>query len=123
MTAIQTFLSWKQRSNRQKLLSLLSRLYKLSCILESKYHSFDFDGYIPKENLEESLTNSVASATAYQGFSHFYLKVLVKEASSLGKEFDNFIDIGSGKGKVCIYAAKYFAFKNIVGIEISKALI
>ena len=34
-----------------------------------------------------------------------------------------FIDIGCGKGKPCIYAKKYFKFKQIIGIDFSKPLI
>lgn len=93
-------------------------------MLHTKYHSFDFDGYISKEQLLEEASNySAANATAYQGYSNFYLKILLKEALSTGGKFENFIDIGSGKGKVCIYAAKYFKFMKIVGIEFSLPLV
>src|SRR5688572_4865937 len=105
MTIIKSFLSWRQRPIRQKILSIVNRLHKIGYALNAKYHSLDFEGYITNDKLE-GFPDSAPFATAYQGFSSFYLKVLIKEALSTGQEFENFIDIGSGKGKVCICAAK-----------------
>jgi SAM-dependent methyltransferase len=124
MTITQKFISLKQRSNRQKILTIINQIYKIGYLLHAKYHSFDFDGYISKEKLlEEASSYSAVNATVYQGCSNFYLKILLKEALSTGIKFENFIDIGSGKGKVCIYAAKYFKFMKIVGIEFSWPLV
>jgi 16S rRNA G966 N2-methylase RsmD len=122
MAIIKNFVNWKQRPIRQKLLSIVNRLHKIGYVLHAKYHSLDFEGYITNDKLE-GFPNSAPFATAYQGFSSFYLKVLIREALSTGQEFENFIDIGSGKGKVCICAAKSFKFKKIIGIDFSQALV
>lgn len=124
MTFIQTFIKFKQRSNKQKILTIVNQIYKIGHLLETNYSSFDFDGYITKEKLlDVSSTYSADNANAYQGYSNFYLKVLLKEALSTGVRFDTFIDIGSGKGKVCIYAAKYSKFMKIIGVEFSRQLV
>lgn len=47
----------------------------------------------------------------------------IGEAERFFGKFDNFIDIGSGKGKACIYAAKNFKFNEVVGIDFSRELI
>ena len=37
----------------------------------------------------------------------------IQEAKKFSIKPINFIDIGSGKGRICIYANKYYKFKNI----------
>jgi len=51
------------------------------------------------------------------------LRALLKEAYKTGYKFDNFIDIGSGKGKPCFYAGSKHTYKNIIGVEFSQPLI
>jgi len=111
---------WNKRSRKQKLLTLANQVHKLCYAIHTK-RRFDFDGYITKENLSDDST--AHSATAYQGLSAFYLKVLLREALSAGCDFSQFIDIGSGKGKLCLYAAKYHPFPKIIGIDFSSPLI
>jgi hypothetical protein len=41
----------------------------------------------------------------------------------LNIEFENFIDIGSSKGKPCIYVGSKNIFIKIVGVEFSKELV
>lgn len=44
------------------------------------------------------------------------------ESNKVGK-FYNFIDIGSGKGKACLYASFKHKFEKIIGVEFSKDLV
>jgi len=45
------------------------------------------------------------------------------EALSAEGSFVNFIDIGCGKGKQCIYARKYYKFAKSYGIDFSSTLV
>jgi SAM-dependent methyltransferase len=88
------------------------------------YRSLDFEGYIPRELLVAESEFSLANATCFSSnYSNFHLKRLLQEAISTGIEFENFIDVGCGKGKQCFYAARYFKFKQVIGIDFSPPLI
>lgn len=63
---------------------------------------------------------AVAHATAYQAVWCRNLRVLIREARSYANP-DTFVDIGSGKGKACFYAARRFA--RVIGVEYSEPLL
>jgi SAM-dependent methyltransferase len=109
----------RQRTLKQKLFTVANLLHKPAYRLQSRH--FDFGGYIPANDLSDSATS--ANATAYQGFSPYYLKLLIREALATGRTFENFIDIGSGKGKVCLYAARFYPFHRVIGVEFSRRLV
>ncbi len=86
-------------------------------------YSLDFGGFIPREELSTSSTDSLAHSNNYRPYSNHLLKVLIKEALSSGIQFQNFVDIGCGKGLPCLFARKYFRFAKIYGIDFSEPLI
>lgn len=66
---------------------------------------------------------SIANACDYHPYGNPNFKNLIDEAILVEGSFDRFIDIGCGKGKQCIYAARYFDFKQVLGVEFSKPLV
>lgn len=86
-------------------------------------YSLDFGGFIPREELSTSSTDSLAHSNNYRPYSNHLLKALIKQALSTGIEFQNFVDIGCGKGLPCLFARKYFGFARIYGIDFSEPLI
>lgn len=86
-------------------------------------YSLDFGGFIPREELSTSATDSLAHSNNYRPYSNHLLRALIKEALSTGIQFQNFVDIGCGKGLPCVFARKYFRFGKIYGIDFSEPLI
>jgi len=109
----------RHRTTKQKILTAANLLHKPIYWLQTR--RFDFGGYIDASKLSTSSTAS--QATAYQAFSPYYLKVAIRDALATGRTFDNFIDIGSGKGRVCLFASRFHPFRRIIGIEFSQPLI
>ncbi len=84
-----------------------------------------------KDNLIFDLINGTStqiregkSSKNYKHYSPAYSSLVVEAIKSLNIDYKkyNFIDLGSGKGKVTLIASK-FRFKKILGIEIIKNLV
>jgi SAM-dependent methyltransferase len=96
---------------------------------------YNFEDYIFEKRLRIELSGSVSAAnliTTHESKSHAFeyrpvytrnLRELLSEALKTGYYFENFIDIGSGKGKACFYAYKKKMFNQIIGVEFSESLI
>jgi SAM-dependent methyltransferase len=105
-------------------LEALSRYYhQAEHFAFTRRHSLDFDGFIPRDQLVADSAESLANSNNYRAYSNFYLKLLMQKALSTGIKFENFVDVGCGKGQPCIFARKYFAFPNVYGIDFSGPLI
>ncbi|MBF0295007.1 MAG: class I SAM-dependent methyltransferase [Magnetococcales bacterium] len=102
---------------------LLRTLYDWEDALFAWRHGFDLGGVIPQERLLQVDSASLAHATAYHAVWCRNLRELFAEAHKTGVTFEHFIDIGSGKGKACFYAALHARFPSILGIEFSRALL
>jgi SAM-dependent methyltransferase len=89
----------------------------------TRRHSLEFDGFIPREKLVAVSAESLRHSNNYRPYSNFELKLLIREALKFGIEFDNFVDVGCGKGQPCIFAKKYFNFPNVYGVDFSAPLI
>jgi SAM-dependent methyltransferase len=74
------------------------------------------------EQLVADNPEALQHATAYHAVWCRNLRVLLEEARQLGRAFDVFVDIGSGKGKACFYASTRLAFKQVLGVEFSGPL-
>lgn len=103
--------------------SLKSRLYRLEDARFERRHGFQFQGIIAHEHLKADKPISLAHATAYQPIPCWVLRKFFEEAAKTGRVFQSFVDIGSGKGKACLYAALRARFKTVLGIEFSRELI
>lgn len=99
------------------------KLFILEDLCFEKKFGADFGGYIYGNELSFASELSVSQATAYQQIWCRSLHELFAEVKKIGIAYDNFIDIGSGKGKACFFAHTNGVFKHIIGIEASQPLI
>ncbi len=84
-------------------------------------NGIDTRGVIPIGSLHRpGSAEPMAHATAYQAVWCRNLRVLIRAARAFA-EPDVFLDIGSGKGKACFFAAP--SFGQVVGVEYSQDLI
>jgi SAM-dependent methyltransferase len=114
---------WTRRPLEWKLETFQWHFYNLENKLFARCRSLDFEGFIPRDALVSDSAFSLTNATNFRPYWKFLFKRLLQEAMSTGIEFENFIDIGCGKGQQCVYAAKYFKFKKVIGIDFSDPLI
>jgi len=114
---------WLKKPIGEKIFSLANRFNKTMDLLFEKSKGLDFQGNISHKELITEYSTSLAHATAYMACSSVQLINLIKEAKKSGIQFENLIDIGSGKGKICYYSAKKFVFKKIIGVEFSYPLV
>ncbi len=97
--------------------------HRLEYFAFTRKYSLEFDGFVPRDKLVTEFTESVADSHNYRPYTNFHVKRLLQEALSTGMQFDNFVDVGCGKGLPCIFAKKYFHFENVFGIDFSEPLI
>ena len=114
-----------QQATRTKpfLEALKWRWFDFEDYLFEKRHGLDLGGIIPVKDLIDDTDLPVAHASNYHAVWSRNLRELFREARRAGHQFDNFVDIGSGKGKACFYAHGRQPFRNILGVEFSSALI
>jgi len=126
--------NWTKKPVSEKLESFVNRYYAVENNVFEKRHGLDFGGEIPNaqcvagfyldaKDLVADSKSSLANAHPYQAYGNPRFKSLIEEAMLCGDGFDRFVDIGCGKGKQCVYAAKYFKFDEVIGIEFSKPLV
>lgn len=119
-------MDWHGKPLEYKLRSIKYRICKIrdkkEKIFFERLKKLDFDGIISRDRLHGKSQFSVQNATIYGQITISALVEAIDEAERFFGKFDNFIDIGSGKGKACIYAARKFKFNKIIGIDFSKEL-
>ena len=62
-------------------------------------------------------------ARAYEPSTGVVLRRILHEAVKAHVSVEHFVDLGSGKGKICIYAARERGFASITGVEFDAALV
>ena len=92
-------------------------------LIFEKWHGLQLGGFIPADQLIVDQQSSLSHSHPYQAGSCRTSRALFNEAKKTGIAFRNFVDIGSGKGKICFYASKRLDIANIIGIEFSKPLV
>ncbi len=112
-----------KRPKKQLMYTVVGKAYNVVDTLNNRLHHFDFDKNVEAVDLLENPNFSSKNAVHYQAHGTFYLKLLLKDALKIDQNFEYFIDIGCGKGKVCIKAAKFLKIKKIIGVDFSKKLI
>ena len=95
---------------------------RMERIFEST-RKLDFGGRINRHALIVDDEATRASANPYEGTSARALRLLITEARRYMPPFDNFIDVGSGKGKASIIAARDGGFLHVSGVELSPPLV
>ncbi|SDD48951.1 SAM-dependent methyltransferase [Massilia sp. PDC64] len=91
--------------------------------LFEKRHGLDCSGFIDRDELETSYSSALAHSRAYEAVTCAAMRELLDEAKKTGIVFDHFIDLGSGKGKACFYAAAKYRFRRLIGVEFSAPLV
>jgi SAM-dependent methyltransferase len=91
--------------------------------LFEKLNRLSLEAVVNREILKTSVRTNLKHATFYQPITCRHLKIVFKEAMKTKIPFDHFIDIGSGKGKACFFAAQARKFKKITGVEFSLSLV
>lgn len=103
--------------------SVKRKLFDFEDYLFEILNGYELSGIASNKDLVADNPNSLSHATAYHAVWCRNLRELFNEAKKTGYDFENFIDIGSGKGKACLYASAKQPFKNIIGIEFSAPLV
>ena len=97
------------------------KLKRLAFALEDRLfdlrHGIDTGGVLPASSTDGP---AALHATSYQAVWTRNLRVLLREAARLARP-RLFVDIGAGKGKACIYAAR--RFERVVGVEYAQPLV
>ena len=106
---------WVEKIKRQS--------FDLEDLFFEKWHRLDVGGIVPPKNLMDDDHHSAAHATGYYAVWCRNLRELFDEVKKSGIAFQNFVDIGSGKGKACFYASRKRKFEKIIGVEFSKPII
>jgi SAM-dependent methyltransferase len=122
-SAIQKVRALASRPMRDHWETLAWYYHRAELFAFTRRHSLEFDGFIPREKLVADSAESLANSNNYRAYSNFHLKLLLREALKCGIEFQNFVDVGCGKGQPCIFAKKYFGFPNVYGVDFSAPLI
>jgi precorrin-6B methylase 2 len=112
-----------RRPTDEKLKSLGYHFAECTDFVYEKVYGLDIRGLIPLEDLETDHVASRPHATAYGPCSSRHVRVIIEKARSIQPDLQRFVDIGSGKGKACIFAARSRRFREIVGIEFSQPLV
>ena len=99
------------------------KLFDFEDFLFEKIYRLELSGVILNKDLISDNLISLSHATAYHAVWCRNLRELFEEAKKTGYVFENFIDIGSGKGKACFYAHTTGQFNSIIGIEFSEPLV
>lgn len=118
---------WLKKPTPSKMRSLDRKIRRCGQWVEDfafeKLHGLDCSGYIPNGSLVTEYSASQNHASCYQAIRCVHIRELLKEARKTGLTFDNFIDLGSGKGKACFYASRKMKFKKIIGVDFSDPLV
>ncbi len=106
---------------------LIDHIFRIAYRAEDRVfewrYGFSFGGVIPGSLLDIEDTGAKASATAYQGVYCRNLRNLLDTAHREYGAFRCFVDIGSGKGKPCLYASLRQAYVVVRGVEFSPSLV
>ncbi len=126
-TTRRRVLAWFAKPRIMKMRSIgsvVAMLIEALCdAVFDRWYRLDFGGVIEQADLSTNQHASHANAVRYEAVAGIDLRVVVSEALRVGQTIDSFLDLGSGKGKSCLYVAQSFGFKKILGIEFSAQLI
>jgi SAM-dependent methyltransferase len=115
--------AFREKSLPEKLTSVTYRVEALRDRIYERMRTLDFGGYVASADLVVESGSSTRTASAYEPISTIACREGIREAMAIAGPFDNFVDVGCGKGRACIYAAKEFSFRTVVGVDFSKPLV
>jgi SAM-dependent methyltransferase len=91
--------------------------------LFQRWHGIDVEGILPVEAIASPDLAQSSRGTFYQPIPVRYLKRILRSARATGVPFRNFVDMGCGKGKACLYMGRTGAFRRVIGVDISPNLL
>jgi len=98
-------------------------IFDLQDFFFEKWHGLEFSGIVTQQSLITKDVESVKHATAYHAVWCRNLRFLRKKVCELGYFPKIFVDIGSGKGKACLYFFLKGFFVKYIGVEFSPPLV
>ena len=87
-----------------------------------RWRGLDVEGIIEQSDYGPADIATLARATFYQPIPVRYLARILRQAQKSKPKLTNFIDIGCGKGKACVYMGLKGKFDRITGIEFAPRL-
>lgn len=72
------------------------------------------------DSIQDSSTSYDGHNTTYGEMNYDGMKYLYTYVQTINPEINTFIDIGSGRGKLCLYLASLQKIKKCIGIELVK---
>lgn len=103
--------------------SIKNKFYDLEDAFFERRHGLDLNGIVPSGNLVAADISSGSHASAYQAAWCSNLRELFAQAKKVSRAFEYFVDVGSGKGKACFFAARTSLFDKMIGVEFSAPLV
>jgi SAM-dependent methyltransferase len=107
------FRVWMTRPVLQKFIALLNRCVELFCVPFEKFSGYDFKNDATTSYL--GLRNH-----PYAQGSVVYLRIFMREL--IDCQYKCFVDIGCGKGRMLLHAARSKCFNRVIGVEVSEPL-
>ncbi len=114
---------WLARPLWDQALGLSHRFDKIRDKRFERARGLDLSSEVQHAELSADNADSAEQATCYQASASTLLKLAIAEAQKAGVSFDNFVDVGCGKGKICIDARRIGGFNRIIGLDFSQALV
>jgi len=112
---IERVRAWVSRPTLQKLISARVTIAELFFRFQDRWKKLDF-----KNDPETSYEGKQNHPYAHGSVS--YLELLISESKQFG-EFEHFVDIGCGKGRMVLAASTRGNFQTVIGIDYSGELI
>ena len=123
MSLIGKARGWLARPLWDQALGLSHRYDKFRDARFERAKGLDLSSEVQHAELSADNADSAEQATCYQASASTLLKLAIAEATKAGLAFDNFVDIGCGKGKICIDARRIGGFRRIIGLDFSQPLV
>lgn len=91
--------------------------------LSQRWHGIDVEGILPITAIATPDLALSSRGTFYQPIPIRFLKLILNRAKATGVPFKNFIDLGCGKGKACLFMARSGVFRRVIGVDVSPQLL
>lgn len=122
MTAVTKLKRWLAKPPREQLAAVTYRLGRARDALVEHCYWLVFDR--PRRlKFAGAIAPTDPHARAYEPSTGVALRRILHEAVKAHVSVEHFVDLGSGKGKICIYAARERRFDSIIGVEFDAALV
>jgi len=86
-------------------------------------HSIETAQWVWQPQIQARFQDAAAHGTRYEPTRLRTIRRLFTECFESGAKPEAFVDLGSGKGRVCFYAETTGRFEEIVGVEFSQQLV